>query len=530
MGQAGRDQNSVPTLLALSSADGVTPVAVYADPTTHRLLVQNSGASTPGGSDTQVQFNDAGVLNGDAGLTYNKTTDTLTTGILLAVTSAKPSVSDGAALGSTSLMWSDLFLASGAVINFNNGDITLTHSADTLTLGGGDLALGANNITMTGSLGATGARLTKGWFTDLQVTNAISGSITGNAATVTTNANLTGPITSVGNATSVAAQTGTGSTFVMQASPSLTTPDIGAATATSVNKVTITAPASSATLTLADGSALVTSGANSITLTSSGATNVTLPTTGTLATLAGSETLSGKTLTAPKFANAGFIADANGNEIIIFTTTASAVNEITLANGATGVGPTFTASGETNVDINFQVKGTGVYNLKATASGPTDLRLFEDTDNGTSYVSLIAPASMGSNFVLTLPGATDTLVGKATTDTLTNKRVTPRVSTETSSATPTINTDNVDAHSITALAAAVTSMTTNLSGTPTNFQKLIVRFKDDGTGRGITWGASFEAKGVALPTTTTANKVLTVGFLYDTVTSKWGCVASANEA
>jgi hypothetical protein len=42
-----------------------------------------------------------------------------------------------------------------------------------------------------------------------------------------TNANLTGPITSVGNATSVAAQTGTGSTFVMQASPTLTTPNIG---------------------------------------------------------------------------------------------------------------------------------------------------------------------------------------------------------------------------------------------------------------------------------------------------------------
>ena len=56
-----------------------------------------------------------------------------------------------------------------------------------------------------------------------------------------TNANLTGPITSVGNATSVAAQTGTGSTFVMQASPTLTTPDIGTPSAGIVTNLTGTA-------------------------------------------------------------------------------------------------------------------------------------------------------------------------------------------------------------------------------------------------------------------------------------------------
>src|SRR3989338_4834862 len=55
-----------------------------------------------------------------------------------------------------------------------------------------------------------------------------------NAGTVTTNANLTGPITSVGNATSVAAQTGTGTTFVMNTSPTLVTPVLGIATGTSL--------------------------------------------------------------------------------------------------------------------------------------------------------------------------------------------------------------------------------------------------------------------------------------------------------
>jgi len=106
----------------------------------------------------------------------------------------------------------------------------------------------------------------------------------------------------------------------------------------------------------------------------------------------------------------------------------------------------------------------------------------------------------------------------------------PRVSSEASSATPTINVNNVSCHSITALAAAITSMTTNLSGTPRNFQTLIIRIKDNGTARAITWGASFEAKGVSLPTTTVISKVLTVGFLYDSVSGKFGCVAVAQEA
>jgi hypothetical protein len=96
--------------------------------------------------------------------------------------------------------------------------------------------------------------------------------------------------------------TGTGSN-VLATSPTLTTPTIGVATATSVNKVALTAPATSATLTLADGSTLVTSGAYSTTLTVTGTTTVTLPTTGTLATLAGSETFTNKTLTNPTVTN-----------------------------------------------------------------------------------------------------------------------------------------------------------------------------------------------------------------------------------
>ena len=124
--------------------------------------------------------------------------------------------------------------------------------------------------------------------------------------------------------------------------------------------------------------------------------------------------------TRPRFTTS--IDDANGNESFILTATASAVNEWTFANAATGADPRVTASGgDTDVGFEFLVKGAGVYKLLASASGPTDLRLFEDSDNGSNYASLIAPASIASNRVLTLPDATDTLAGIAATQTLSNK-------------------------------------------------------------------------------------------------------------
>lgn len=114
--------------------------------------------------------------------------------------------------------------------------------------------------------------------------------------------------------------------------------------------------------------------------------------------------------------------------------------------------------------------------------------------------------------------------------TLTNKRVTARVTTITSHATPTINTDNCDAVTITALAEAITSMTSNLTGTPSNFDMLFFRIKDDGTARAITWGASFASRGATLPTTTTISKVLYALFVWNSVASTWDCVSTAEES
>lgn len=171
----------------------------------------------------------------------------------------------------------------------------------------------------------------------------------------------------------------------------------------------------------------------------------------------------------------------------------------------------------TNLNNDKAETASPTFSGTVTASGTIELGNASDTTLSRSAAGVLAVEGV------VIPSI-------SSTSTLTNKRITPRITTITSHATPTVNTDNCDCVTITAQAEAITSMTTNLSGTPTNFQKLIFRIKDDGTARAITWGASFEAKGVSLPTTTVISKVLTVGFIYDTVTSKWGCVASVSEA
>ena len=91
--------------------------------------------------------------------------------------------------------------------------------------------------TMTGAI-AMGTNKITGLGTPTVSTDAVTKAYA-DAILVGAPGNLTGPITSVGAATSVAAQTGTGSTFVMNTSPTLVTPVLGVATATSINSTTI---------------------------------------------------------------------------------------------------------------------------------------------------------------------------------------------------------------------------------------------------------------------------------------------------
>jgi len=157
--------------------------------------------------------------------------------------------------------------------------------------------------------------------------NGLAGSVANATTTpaITLSTTITGILSGNGTAIAAASTTGSGN-VVLATSPTLVTPALGVATATSLNGATITTT-SGGTLTLANSSTLATSGANSITLTSTGATNITLPTTGTVSTLAGTETFTNKRINPRVVAVSdatSFTPNADTSDIVSQTNTQSA--------------------------------------------------------------------------------------------------------------------------------------------------------------------------------------------------------------
>ena len=259
----------------------------------------------------------------------------------------------------------------------------------------------SNNLTVVGTVGSSttanidsAVSLKHTQNTDTGTTGSTFTVQSGGSQLILSSTGLTGnrtiafPDASVTLASLTGTETLTNKTLT---SPTLTTPALGVATATSINKLTITAPATSATLNIANGKTLASN--NTLTFAGTDSTTITFQGTDTYVGLATTDTLTNKTLTAPKFANAGFIADANGVSLLTFTTTASAVNQVTLANAATTGNPTFTASGtDSDVGINFTPKGVG--SIKIT-SGVT-------TGTGTSSGVSIASSTVTSGAVVDL--------------------------------------------------------------------------------------------------------------------------------
>lgn len=283
------------------------------------------------------------------------------------------------------------------------------------------------------------------------------------------------------------------------------------------------------------------------------------------------------------------LTDVNGLSTLTFTETALAVNNFNIANSATATPLVLSAVGtDTNIDILFTPKGTlGTVNFSAAATPVTndgaalgnttlqwsdlflasggvinfnngDVTITHSADlltigggglkiNGDlafgSGSKIKTSTSAGNTFLITardVDGASDTtfitLTANNTPTCDLSTAVTvggypvgiaKRFVTVTQSATPAINTDTTDIASITALAQAITSFTTNLTGTPVAGQYLMVQITDNGTARALTWGAKFASTTVLLPSTTTISTLLRVGFQWDTVAAVWQCIAVA---
>jgi hypothetical protein len=294
----------------------------------------------------------------------------------------------------------------GIAANANNY-VHPNHSGEATSVADGAITLVNSAVigkVLTGFVAGAGT---------VTATDSIFSAIQKLAANHATNANLSGPITSVGNVTSVALQTGTGSRFVMDTSPTLVTPNIGTATATRINGLAITA-AAAMTLTILNGKTLTVN--NSILLSGTDGTVMTFPTTSaTIARTDAGQTFTGvnvftsPSLTTPTITGiatgTGVSASATANTLLLRDVNANSFSN----NSIEGYATTVTAAGITTLSASsaYNQFFTGATTQTVTLPVVTTLTLghqFVIVNNSTGAVTI---QSSGANAVqIVSPGGT----------------------------------------------------------------------------------------------------------------------------
>lgn len=191
-------------------------------------------------------------------------------------------------------------------------------------------------------------------------------------------------------------------------------------------------------------------------------------------TATSTDTLSNKTLTAPKIVDAGFIADANGAEQIIFQTTASAVNQFDVTNAATGNPPKLSATGDdSNIDLDLEAKGTGHVTIRGNSNAGAIQ--FNCESNSHGVILKGPPHSAAATYSLELPDADSSGYLKSNGS--------GKLSIGTAAPTPTIQNTGKTATSGEFLVVTSGGITITLPASPSAGDFLIVK---DGTGAAAT--------------------------------------------
>lgn len=158
--------------------------------------------------------------------------------------------------------------------------------------------------------------------------------------------------------------------------------------------------------------------------------------------------------------------------------------------------------------------------IKSSTAGQPSIRV-----NNSGLVTGVSPASADSLYSGASVSADTKVLTSANTQTVKNKRIQPRVSS-TSSGNITPNMA-ADLYVLTSMAADSTIGAP--TGTPVDGEKIMFRFKDNGTARALTWNAIYVPVGVFIPTTTVADKWLYVGAVYNAASLKWDVIAVSQE-
>ena len=195
-----------------------------------------------------------------------------------------------------------------------------------------------------------------------------------------------------------------------------------------------------------------------------------------------------------------------------------------------GSGVTATTSGD---NVTVTVAGGGgsgtVTSVAATVPAFLSVTGSPVTTSGTLAITLSGtalPVANGGTGATTLAGAS--IATYSGTETLTNKRIDPRVTSAASASTLTPDISASDVYAYTALAAGLTINAP--TGTPVDGDKLMFRLLDNGTSRALTWNATYTVIGVTLPTATTISKTTYVGCIYNANNTRWDVIAVTTQA